>query len=916
MAGYLDYWGKAQPASGCDPTWHPAAYHGLDVAAVGEALLDSRPQLLAALSRVSSLPESMARSWFLFALAIHDIGKFTCCFQAKVEERFRNRARWAEKPLSKDLGHGRTGLALWEGGCDIDGLARDIFTPLFGSDQEHAWDAHCSFNHWVAAVAGHHGRPVASNDAFDKLSLTNLVCQEALTDARDYIQACAALFGPRLPEHTPPPKADAMKRSSWPVAGLAMLCDWVGSNQDWFPYSPPAYSLPKYWERAQIMARDALDKAGLTAPPIAARFTVVHALGKADASATPLQGWAADAPISGQSLAIIEDLTGAGKTEAGLILAHRLMASGAAEGLYWALPTMATADALYRRLETSYRRMFADARQASLMLAHSASSFNEVFTKSLFTPKAEGAAGYSQLGESEVDDDDITASAACARWLADDRRKTFLADIGVGTIDQALLGVLPSKHQALRLAALSRRVLVIDEAHSYDPYMTKLLESLLEFQGALGGSAVVMSATLTIAARRKFTEAFARGAGWRPKPDIRETGFPLATFVTQGQPAAERVLPACRGTRRDLAIRRLDDEAAAIATLAEAASRGQGAVWIRNTVQDALDAQRALREALPGADIDLFHARFALGDRLAIERRVLASFGKASQGDQRQRIVIATQVVEQSLDCDWDVMISDLAPVDLLIQRAGRLHRHDHRPPRPAPVLHITGPEPTPNAGADWYKAAFPNGAYVYPHHGQLWLTMRALLDTGGLNLATQSPREIIERVFARESEDIPVKLANASAQAEAKAMSQRAAAGLNGLNLKLGYVPQAGAWDSDTRTPTRLGEPSRVLRLARWDGARLTPWWHDEGDIRRAWRLSEVSVRASRVASIDCGHDAALAKAVAREIAAWPETYDPPLLVPLVEGEDAWIARARDENDKSVKLLYYFRYGLHLVDP
>jgi CRISPR-associated endonuclease/helicase Cas3 len=905
MARYLDYWGKAQPAPDYDPKWHPAAYHGLDVAAVGEALLNSRPQLLGALARASGMPESLARSWFLFALAIHDVGKFACCFQAKVEEYFGHRDRWATtKGPAADPGHGRVGLALWEGGCDIDGIGRRVFAPLFGSDP----DAHLGFNHWIAAVAGHHGRPVPSNDDF-KVKLTDLICPEALTDARDYIEACAALFD--LPTGgASPVKEASMKRASWLVGGLAMLCDWVGSNQDWFPYSAPDDGLADYWTRARIMARSAIDAAGLTPPPIAARFTLTDALAKADVSATPLQDWAADVAIDGQSLAIIEDLTGAGKTEAGLILAHRLMASGAAEGLYWALPTMATADALYHRLAKSYQRLFTDVSQASLVLAHSASSFNDVFAKSIFTPEVEEAAGYSPMKGDEASDDDITASAACARWLADDRRKTFLADVGVGTIDQALLGVLPSKHQSLRLAALSRRVLVIDEAHSYDPYMTRLLENLLEFQGALGGSAVVMSATLIMKGRQQFAEAFARGAGWS-KPHIVETGFPMATVISKDRPIAEHVLPASRGTRRDLPVRRLDDEAAAIATLKDAWSKGLGAVWIRNTVQDALNAYKALQETLPGTAIDLFHARFALGDRLAIEKRVLKNFGKDSVCTERQRIVIATQVVEQSLDCDWDVMISDLAPVDLLIQRAGRLHRHDHRPPRPAPLLHIVGPEPALDAGPNWYESAFPRAAYVYPNHGQLWLTMRALIDAGGLNLATQSPRDIIERVFAAETPGIPEGLTQQSGKAEGKAFSERAIANMNTLSVKLGYVPQAGAWESDTRTPTRLGEQSRVLRLAKWDGARLTPWWADEGDMRRAWRLSEVSVRAARVAGIDYSHDAALAKAVAREIATWPETYDPPLLVPLVEENEGWTAKATDNQSASIILRYSKLAGL-----
>lgn len=904
LPAYLSYWGKAQPASEQGPDWHPLAYHGLDVAAVGAALLKSRPQLLAALARASGLPQDLARRWLLFALALHDIGKFACCFQTKVERLFRHQAHWsAERPLAVDPGHGRLGIALWEGGCDRAG-SQD-FASLFGPPGIGSFGIFRKFSAWFSAAAGHHGRPV------EKDGLIGCICPTALADARAYIEDCATLFDPRIPEDLPKLKEAAIKRSSWLAAGLTILCDWVGSNQGWFPYTKNEYDLAGYWEIATGRARDALAKAGMSAPRIAARFTLADALNKQEPAPTPLQRWAAEeAPVDGQSLLVIEDLTGAGKTEAGLIIAHRLMASGAAEGLYWALPTMATADALYKRMSAGYQRLFADARDASLVLAHSASAFNDIFAKSIFEPCAAASPRYNGSGETRGEQDaNVTASAACARWLADDRRKTFLADVGVGTIDQALLGVLPSKHQALRLAALSRRTLIVDEAHSYDPYMTKLLERLLEFQGALGGSVIVMSATLTKEARDRFASAFAMGAGWE-KFTIKETGFPLATVISAARPPLERTLAPGRGTRRDLAVRRLDGEAEAVEVLAEAAAKGQAAVWIRNTVQDALDAYEKVQALLPDAQVDLFHARFALCDRLDIERRVLDSFGKDSEGPQRQRVLIATQVVEQSLDCDWDVMISDLAPVDLLIQRAGRLHRHDHRPPRPAPVLHIVSPDPTADSGAKWYEAAFPRAAYVYPDHGQLWLTMRALLDAGGLKLASGSPRDLIERVFARDSDEIPERLADASVKAMSKSMADRAIAQMNGLRLEGGYVHQAGAWESDARTPTRLGEDTRVLRLAKWDGSTLTPWKPD-GDPRRAWRLSEVSVRAGRVSSVSYSHDAALEKAVAREIAAWPERYDQPLLVALVEDGGAWTARARDAKDYAVILRYCPTLGL-----
>lgn len=895
---YLSYWGKAQPHADSQVGWHPVAYHCLDVAAVGTRLFELRPQLLHALAHLSGLQQDLARNWFLFGLALHDIGKFTCCFQAKVEQLFQHKDYWSSgRVLVADPGHGRTGLALWNGDCRGKGK----FTAFFGEDSLDTFDARQHFSMWFAAIAGHHGRPVAEEN------LIGRICPTALEDAAIYIEDCTKLFDPCLPSRIPELCKNSIGRSSWLVAGLAMLCDWIGSNQEWFPYTASEHDLASYMDIALRRAGEALNASGLIPPKPANIYSLSDALGVEKPVATPLQDWASNtAGIHGPSLIVIEDLTGAGKTEAGLIIAHRLMTAGAAEGLYWALPTMATADALYKRIATGYQRLFSETAKASLVLAHSARVYNDIFQKSIFEPKADGSSRY---GDGAANDEDTTAGAACTRWLSDDRRKTFLADIGVGTVDQALLSALPSKHQALRLAALCRRVLVIDEAHSYDPYMTGLLETLLEFQGAFGGSAIIISATLTFEARAKLARAFARGAGWQ-QPHIQELSFPLATVISGGGICKETVLEPSRGTRRDLAIRRLGDETEAMDVLAQASHNGQAAVWIRNTVQDALDAHANLRTMLPEAKVDLFHARFALGDRLEIEKHVLENFGKPSEGAQRQRILIVTQVVEQSLDCDWDVMISDLAPIDLLIQRAGRLHRHHHRPARPDPVLHVVSPDPQLDTKADWYSSAFPRAAYVYPNHAQLWLTMHNLLVSGGLKLASSNPRDLIERVFGVEAEEAPEALSEASANAEAKAMSEGAFAKMNALKLNAGYVHHAGAWESDTKTPTRLGEDSRVLRLAKWDGATLTPW-HTDDDLRKAWRLSEVSVRATLVESIDYDANTVLQQAVAKETASWPEKFDPPLLLVLSWDGKRWNATVKNKQGQNVEVSYSSDAGL-----
>lgn len=871
------YWGKARPLEGiARHDWHPIAYHGLDVAAAGEAYLRLRPEVLARLAHRAGLPGPVTRNWLLFGLAIHDLGKYADCFQAKWR-RLGTPPDWTEHD---DPGHGSVGRALWDQQCDLGWDPDDAsFLHLFQENFSHR-DA---FTHWVAAIFGHHGRPVGGPSG----PLRQLVTGTAVANAHRYVAACATLFPLDVLDGPEQLQDASFKETSWLVAGTAMVADWIGSNQAWFPYEAPDHTLADYWPLAQQRAGRAILETGLSRPPVAPGFTLSDALasaaGKADPVPSDLQDWAlADFKPTGQSLVIVEDLTGAGKTEAALIAAHRLMKAGLAGGLYWALPTMATANGLYARLAKSYDRLFDDPN-ASLVLAHGKREFNPAFKRSVLP------AGRQEKPLGTAPDDE-SASAQCAAWIADDRRKAFLADVGVGTIDQALLAVLPAKHQALRLAALAQRVLVIDEIHSYDPYVSKLVASLLEFHAALGGSAVLLSATMTQKLRRDLVAAFAKGARWSTEAP-KSHAFPLVTVVTNAKQTQEIARQSNRGTRRDLAVQRLASEAEVVDFLLKAYRRGEASVWIRNTVHDAITAADALRQRLGARDaaaVDLFHARFALGDRLAIETRTLDDFGKDSVAERRNRILVATQVVEQSLDLDFDTMVSDLAPIDLLIQRAGRLHRHgkEARGNRPDPVLHVLAPEPRDDATAKWFANLFAKAQYVYQDHGQLWLTMRYLVEHDGLKLESDSPRDPIEAVFNGSP---PVGLLSVSGKAAGEAAAQRGFATMNALKLHEGYAQSTGSWKSDEITPTRLGAKQRTLRLARWDGKKLAPWCQDkDGDEAASWRLSEVQALAARVAKADTGNTA-IAAEVVKVMATWPDRFDPPLLVPLQQAGDVW---------------------------
>jgi CRISPR-associated endonuclease/helicase Cas3 len=238
--------------------------------------------------------------------------------------------------------------------------------------------------------------------------------------------------------------------------------------------------------------------------------------------------------------------------------------------------------------------------------------------------------------------------------------------------------------------------------------------------------------------------------------------------------------------------------------LAEALVAGQCVCWIRNTVGDARDAFIRLRGQYEG-NIELFHARYAMQDRLDIETRIVNRFGPNGTVEERRgQLLIATQVVEQSLDLDFDLMITDLAPVDLIIQRAGRLHRHQ-RGERGIPTLVIHGPAPDAQVSATWFKDYSRGASYVYPHHGQLWLTAKMLKDRGEFRMP-EDARRLTEGVYA--STDYPDALGAVSAEAEGKAKAGGSLGGLNTLNLEDGYSGEGeNRWWDETKTPTRLAE-------------------------------------------------------------------------------------------------------------
>ncbi|MFZ5584670.1 MAG: CRISPR-associated helicase Cas3' [Thermodesulfobacteriota bacterium] len=906
-SAYMAYWGKADRA---DPDrYHPLALHGLDAAALAWALLESDPLPRRGLGALSSLPAQALPPLAAFLAGLHDAGKFSPRFQALRPDLFQRLQgrRCSQYPL-RHTALGQAALAE---------VVRSAWLERgwFGLDQAAAndWGRRKFLDAWLAAAAGHHGQPLAP-DALDDLPATSAFPKTDWTALGDYAGDLAALLGADQPwlagwnlsDHLP-----GVLRASWLLAGLIVLCDWLASNERYFPYLSRPVSLAEYWPETLARARRVLGMTGLL-PARPAPFAGLQGLFDHLSQPRPMQVFAAEEVElnPGPALFILEDSTGSGKTEAALALAQRLLAQGEADGLFMALPTMATANAMYRRLQAVQPRFFAPGEKPSLVLAHSQKRL--VNALALAGDDAKRAPVSSGRDPNGGEEDSGVESAV---WLADSNKKALLANLGVGTLDQALLAALPVRHQALRLLGLGRSLLIADEVHAYDAYTTELLAGLLRFQAALGGSAVLLSATLPLNTRRQLTKAFAAGLGLQGEIDQPASlAYPLATCLQAGR-VAETPVDLAPGLSRELRVSLVHDEAAIRERLAQAARAGGCACWIRNTVGDAMRAYRDLL-AEPGLGpgrVELFHARFAMGDRLAIEDRVLDAFGPHSRPSHRAgRVLVATQVVEQSLDLDFDLLASDLAPMDLIIQRAGRLHRH-HRPHRPLaePELLVLSPPPTPDAPRDWFRSFLEKASFVYPRHGQLWLTASLLAAAPRLRLPERA-RELVEGVYGDEAaERVPKALQAIEEKREGDQSAERSLGQLHCLAPDQGYALGGSPWGEDT--PTRLGHDSAILRLARWENNELRPWADGEGML--AWELSQVRVRRGLVAGENPSPGPALAAALAQAKENMADQCRYALLIALEPGPDgAWRGRAVNHRQEGVEISYHNATGVDIM--
>ena len=674
------FWAKAAPGRQRGPEGiHLLEYHLADVGACFEALL-AQPIIrnrLAWTAGFDHLDDATAARLAVFA-ALHDIGKVNVGFQARI---------WRPEDLSNKRKPPRTGHT-----ADLvpvltgrDGETAAWFFEALGWDDDDgvlSWDSDggvtaCAL--FVAALS-HHGEPLNLHDS--RSENTRVWCSFGELHPRRCVARIGKLvrqwFQAAFDSGAPPlPSAPAFQHM---FLGLCNWADWIGSTEDWFPFVDEHRD--DYFEAAQRQAKQAIGAIGLDLLGQRNGFTRVPEFGELfdiPGSPTPnaIQATAQRTPLD-QQLVIIESETGSGKTEAALWRFAKMYERQLVDGLYFALPTRAAAVQIHGRVKRFIGKLLPQHRPPVVLAVPG------------YEPDAD-AAGV------ELPDYNRAAAGAAGRdrpWAAENPKRFLAAQIAVGTVDQAMLGALQVKNAHMRAACLARNLLVVDEVHASDTYMSAILEQLLAAHIGAGGYALLMSATLGSAARLRwlFRPRRTSEAPSLSLDDAINTAYPAVTTLGDGR---EAVLAANENDQRKRVhitavsgMHDFDDTAHRALTAARA---GAKVLVVRNTVDYAINTQQAIEELAGPADTGLLftvcgkptlhHGRFAAADRRLLDEEVGRQLGKQPPGGGH--IVVGTQTLEQSLDIDADLLITDLCPADVLLQRIGRLHRHEHHD-RPA----------------------------------------------------------------------------------------------------------------------------------------------------------------------------------------------------------------------------------------
>lgn len=787
-------WGKSDYGEG--ERWLPLFLHMYDSARVARGLWELWvPRgTKATIARAFNGDEALAETAFVFLAGVHDIGKATPAFQSqRISARDDGEAFLDWKPREAGLD-----TSLQYGSCSRPTHAvagQLVFERYF----EGRFEDDCVRDSYSSIIGNHHGKSpgegtltVVEEGFPQALGADDPLWRHVQDELIEFVRVISGFDEgvlDRLEDRLVPAPIASL------LVGLVIMTDWIASNTDFFPLLPLLPETPEgralqqgtiSFEQLDGRFDDGWSALGLLGPwgesevpnlsdgaSFAARFGFSPSM-----APRPVQLEASriveDSPDLG--IMVIEAPMGEGKTEAALAAAEMLAARSGCGGVIVALPTMATTDAMFGRVHSWLDRLPVGKGGAkSVYLAHGKAALNEEFRGIIRESHAARRvrAPFVGVGIDEGDQSRLVpdGGAIASDWLFG-RKKGLLANFVVCTIDQVLMGALKMKHLALRHLALANKVVILDECHAYDAYMQEYLKRALEWLGSWETPVIMLSATLPSHLRREFVEAYVRGgraSGGAPasaKPaslsidaQASDAAYPLISY-TNGTVMRERAIPpSSRETGVSLSLMD-DDEEALVALLGSLLDQGGCAGVVCDTVSRAQRVMGALRASFGDDELVLTHSRYVDIDRMDNERLLRRALGPSATSANglrpRRLIVVGTQVLEQSLDIDFDVLVTDVAPVDLLFQRVGRLHRHARSlADRPARLrkasCFIRGI-------SDWEgePPAFPRGISMVYEEAALLEALAVLgLEQSGSKVLVSLPGDIAKKVRAAYSSDM-----------------------------------------------------------------------------------------------------------------------------------------------------------------
>ena len=756
---YLKLWGKTDK----DGKMYPLICHMLDSSAVGKEWLYNDTVLLNIFLKNSGL--EIQKDQFInllsWLVAMHDIGKATVCFQNKVPDLAKQADIFDQNRQKLSFKHGLYGAYFFSLYNDLKEArewnhnTQEIENKLY-SDLNNLRDILNYFEvsnidktiiDLLKASCWHHG------DIFNSIEIKNGFQDESDRSCankktvflRDNLVGQLTIFF-RIKELNIKYGTAYHPSLLKCFAGFVSVCDWIASGEDVFDGNYNE-DLEIHFEKSCLKAKIAFDKLGIinidkndknkqfseffTFIPRGIQTEIENIINKNEDI----------------NLLIIEAPTGEGKTEAALYSHYRFKN----KGLYFALPSQATANQMFKRIKGFYENQIK--KELPIILAHGMAWLNKDYNKvKQEQKKFEENSGYNSLNE----------------WFFT-RKKTLLAPVGVGTVDQAMLSVLKTKHYFVKLFALAGKTLIIDEVHAYDFFMMPIIKRLLEWCYYLNIKVILLSATLPQIMKKELLSGYLENKKKNNNFESKNE-YPLITAISSDVIYQYPV----KGTRKkeEIKIKLLKHDGnieTIVSVFKDKISNGGNILWICNTVKRSQDVYNNLKKNLPDdINVILFHSRFTYIDRNNIETKVTGLYGKDKKNRPFKSIAVSTQVVEQSLDVDFDYLISDIAPIDLLLQRFGRMHRHE-RSNRPdnfntpetlvlIPDCEIKGP--IKNKNNKWNLAEDLKGFAEVYNPLIIYKTIKCLSENEVIKLPDMY-RELVESVYTENNIFIDTTLSN-----------------------------------------------------------------------------------------------------------------------------------------------------------